>query len=83
MLTRLGEKPQKKIFLKAPLTNSLSSSWLLCRQIVALLEVDDEVEAGELLASQVLHAVSHQHHGEDGEDGEDGEGDQECLQKNM
>ena len=38
---------------------------------MALLEVDDEVEAGELLASQVLHAVQHRDHGEDGEDGED------------
>ena len=82
MLTRLGKK-KKQIFLKASLTNSLSSSWLLCRQIVALLEVDDEVEAGELLACQVLHTVQHRDHGEDGEDGEDGEGDQECLQKNM
>ena len=38
----------------------LSSSYLLCWQIVALLEMDDEVEAGELLAArQVLHAVHH------------------------
>ena len=37
---------------------------------MALLEVDDEVEAGELLlaARQVLHAVANHHHGEDHDD---------------
>ena len=42
---------------------------------MALLEVDDEVEAGELLlaARQVLHTVANHNHGEGHDDhGEDG-----------
>ena len=50
---------------------------------MALLEVDDEVEAGELLlaARQVLHAVANHHHNEGHDDhGEDGK---EGLQINI